>query len=80
MIDGPRNRRRAQRPTDAADIDRSWDSPEATAVFEKAADDTDPRRSDDFVVVLDDEQAGELESAELDEQFWNEQRPPHFGG
>lgn len=75
----PRKRRRAVRPTDAAEIDRSWDSAEATQTFLGTVDLTDPRHSDDFVVIMDDSAPEEEESAELDEEFWKSQRPPHSG-
>lgn len=75
----PRKRRRVVRPSDAEDIDRSWDSPEATETFAEPADLNDPRNSDDFIVVLDDSQSEDSsETGELDEDFWKSQRPPHF--
>ncbi|QGU02531.1 hypothetical protein CKALI_08355 [Corynebacterium kalinowskii] len=77
---GPRRRRRAVRPSDAEDIDRSWDSPEAAELFADAADVSDPRASDDFIVVLDDSEADDTpDNGELDEEFWKDQRPPHSG-
>ncbi|QTH60556.1 hypothetical protein J5O04_05460 [Corynebacterium hindlerae] len=78
MSDRPRQRRRAVRPSDASEIDRSWDSPAGSAMFQEPADVTDPRHSDDFVVILDDNVDEEPESGEFDEDFWKEQRPPHF--
>lgn len=76
---GPRKRRRAQRPSDAPDIDRSWDDPVVAAMFEEPVDSKDPRHTDDFVVILDDVAVAEEEdTGELSEQFWKEQRPPHF--
>ncbi|QMV85783.1 hypothetical protein HW450_03345 [Corynebacterium hindlerae] len=47
-------------------------------MFQEPADVTDPRHSDDFVVILDDNDDEESESGEFDEDFWKEQRPPHF--
>lgn len=77
---GPRKRRRAVRPSDATDIDRSWDSPEAAEIFAESADISDPRATDDFVVVLDDSEGEDVpESGEFDEEFWKGQCPPHFG-
>lgn len=81
MTAEPRKRRRAVRRSDAENIDRSWDSPEATQAFSEATDLIDPRHSDDFVVVLDEAVADDAdESAELTDEFWKGQRPPHFGG
>lgn len=80
MTPGARKRRRVERPSEAKGIDRSWDSPEATEAFADPADLNDPRRSDDFIVVLDDAQSDDSpETGELDEEFWTSQRPPHFG-
>ncbi|MEJ5927575.1 hypothetical protein WG915_02960 [Corynebacterium sp. H128] len=75
-------RRRIQRPTDAENIDRTWDSAEAAAVFTgsgEAVDPKDPKQADDFVVILDEGPTDEDETGALDEEFWQQQRPPHFG-
>lgn len=79
MAGEPRKRRRVQRPSEAQDIDRSWDSPDAAQVFAEPADLKDPRHSDDFIVVLDDAPTDDApETGEFDEEFWKGQRPPHF--
>ncbi|AKK02678.1 hypothetical protein [Corynebacterium epidermidicanis] len=74
-------RRRAERKSTAESIDRSWDSAAAAEIFASSADPTDPRHSDDVVVVFEEDAATpapETANGELDREFWEEQKPPHY--
>ncbi|MBX8995654.1 hypothetical protein HCH15_05595 [Corynebacterium testudinoris] len=62
-----RKRRRVHRPSDAVDYDRTADSPSAFLGKEKPAD-------EQREVILDPE----AEESLVDEEFWREQRPPHY--
>ena len=68
-----RNRRRVFRQSAAADYDRSADKPGAPAAH--GAD-------EERIVTVDDgdSAAAEGESGQLDEQFYRENQPPHYGG
>ncbi|MDU0478173.1 hypothetical protein QVA66_02845 [Staphylococcus chromogenes] len=71
-------RRRAERKSPAENIDRSWDTPEATMMFSDATDPVDPKASEDSVVIFDEDTPEVAESTELDRKFWEEQKPPHY--
>lgn len=74
----PPKRRRAERKSEAEHIDRSWDSPEAAQFFEDSRDPKDPKQHDDVVVIFDDAEAEDDTSPELDKDFWEAERPPHY--
>lgn len=71
-------RRRAERKSEAEHIDRSWDSAEVARVFQDPADPADPTLVDDAVVVLDDDAEDTADSCDFDQEFWDEQKPPHY--
>ncbi|WP_144198501.1 hypothetical protein [Corynebacterium argentoratense] len=64
-------RRRAVRPSDAANIDRSWDREDALEIISEGGRKAHPRDSGEQPAA--DPQQG------LSEEFWKSQRPPHWG-
>ncbi|MDO5512682.1 hypothetical protein [Corynebacterium sp.] len=62
-----RSRRRVVRKSDAADIDRNADRPDSLFGNVRAAD-------GEREVILDPEAEESLSA----EEFWREQRPPHY--
>ncbi|MCF1765123.1 hypothetical protein [Corynebacterium argentoratense] len=68
---GRPSRRRAVRPSDAANIDRSWDREDALEVISNGG--RSPQLQDSGEQPAADPQQG------LSEEFWKSQRPPHWG-
>ncbi|MEK0145679.1 hypothetical protein [Corynebacterium yonathiae] len=67
-------RRRAFRQSDAADYDRSADQPGVSVTHGS---------DEERIVTVDDAGSAaeaESESGQRDEQFYRENRPPHYGG
>ncbi|WP_040085304.1 hypothetical protein [Corynebacterium humireducens] len=62
-----RPRRRVVRPSDAPSIDRDADRPDSLFRGARAAD-------EEREVILDPE----IEDSVSAEEFWREQRPPHY--
>ncbi|WKD61654.1 hypothetical protein CCICO_08195 [Corynebacterium ciconiae DSM 44920] len=77
----PRRRRRAHRPSDAVNIDRSVDSLD---FYRRITGATNPRDDRNRTVDLDSDGAVEEvapidDHGQLSAEYWTHNRPPHYG-